>query len=42
MKLENIKLDNIELNNIAKLAYLVENEGDFTAHIIDKKTTVVL
>ena len=37
-----MKLDSMKVYDIAKLAYLVENEGDFTAHIIDKKAGLAM
>ncbi|MBQ8482570.1 MAG: hypothetical protein IJ725_04000 [Ruminococcus sp.] len=37
-----MNLNTMKLDDIAKLAYLVENEGYFTARIIDEKTGIAM
>ena len=37
-----MELEKMQVKNIAKLAYLVEDEGSFTAHSIDKKAGLAM
>jgi len=37
-----MKIENMKIDSVAKLAYLVENEGYFTAHSIDKKAGLAM